>query len=62
LTGQEHDARIALLPLTISYHDWCAGQLHRPDLGAGVAVFLRRHRSPFPTMEVALKQIEPGTE
>jgi hypothetical protein len=46
-----------LLPLTISYHDWCAWQLHREDLGAGIAVFLRRHRSPFPTMQVVLKRI-----
>ncbi len=51
-----------LLPLTISYHDWCAWQLHRADLNAGVAVFLRRHRSPFPTMEVALKQIDPSAQ
>ena len=46
-----------LLPLTVSYHDWCAWQLHREDIGAGVAMFLRRHRSPFPTMEVELKRI-----
>jgi alpha-galactosidase len=47
-----------LLPLTVAYHDWCAWQFHREDLDAGVAVFLRRHRSPFPTMEVRLKRID----
>ena len=52
-TGDFHH----LLPLTISFHDWCAWQLHREDLGAGIAVFLRRHRSPFPTMQVVLKRI-----
>ncbi len=50
-----------LLPLTASAHDWCAYQLHRPDLQAGFAVFLRRHRSPFPTMQANLKQIDPST-
>ena len=51
-----------LLPLTISYHDWCAWQFHRDDMNAGVAVFFRRHRSPFPTMEVSLKRILPGAQ
>lgn len=46
-----------LLPLTVAAHDWCAWQLHREDLGAGIALFLRRHRSPYPTMEVSLKRI-----
>jgi len=49
-----------LLPLTVSYHDWCAWQFHREDLDAGVAMFLRRHRSPFPAMEVTLRGIEAG--
>ena len=48
-----------LLPLTVSYHDWCAWQLHRSDLGAGIAVLFRRHRSPFPSMVVELKGIDP---
>jgi hypothetical protein len=51
-----------LLPLTISYHDWCAWQLHREDLGAGVAVFLRRHRSPFPTLQVGLKRVDADAQ
>ncbi len=51
-----------LLPLTVSYHDWCAWQLHREDLAAGLAMFFRRHRSPFPTMEVDLKCIMPGAQ
>jgi alpha-galactosidase len=58
LTGNFH----LLLPLTVSGHDWCAYQLHRPDMHAGFAVFLRRHRSPFPTMQAALKQIDPAAE
>jgi len=51
-----------LLPLTVSYHDWCAWQLHRDDLQAGIAMFFRRHRSPFPKMEAALKRIDPDAE
>jgi len=55
LTGDFHE----LLPLTVAYHDWCGWQLHREDLAAGVAVLLRRHRSPFPTFDVNLKRIDP---
>jgi len=51
-----------LLPLTVSYHDWCAWQFHRNDMDAGFAIFFRRHRSPFPTMEVGLKCILPDTQ
>lgn len=51
-----------LVPLTASSFDWCAWQLHREDLGAGVAVFFRRHRCPFPGMAVALRQIDPAAE
>ncbi len=51
-----------LLPLTVSSHDWCAWQLHRPDLRAGVAIAFRRHRSPFPAMEIALNEIDPQAE
>jgi hypothetical protein len=54
-TGDFH----LLLPLTVSYHDWCAWQFHREDLGAGVAMFFRRHRSPFPAMDVTIKRIDP---
>lgn len=48
-----------LIPLTLADHDWCAYQYHRPDLQAGIALFFRRHESPFPTMEVSLQAIEP---
>ena len=49
-----------LLPLTVAPHDWCAYQFHREDLGAGCALFFRRHASPFPAMSVALRDIEPS--
>ena len=47
-----------LSPLTIGAHDWCAYQFHRPDLEAGFALFLRRHDSPFPVMQAALRGID----
>ncbi len=47
-----------LVPLTVERHDWCAYQFHRPDLGAGCAVFLRRDESPFLTMAAGLREIE----
>jgi hypothetical protein len=46
----------------VAPHDWCAYQLHRPDLQAGFAMFLRRHRSPFRTMAARLSQIDPSAE
>jgi alpha-galactosidase len=46
-----------LLPLTVASHDWCAWQFHRADLEAGVAMFFRRHRSPFPKIEASLHGI-----
>ena len=46
-----------LLPLTVSYHDWCGWQFHRADLDEGYAVLLRRHRSPFPEIEARLRGI-----
>jgi len=49
-----------LVPPTVAYHDWCAYQYDRPDMGAGCAVFLRRHESPFPTMEARLHGIDPA--
>ncbi len=51
-----------MLPLTVSAHDWCAWQFHRQDLAAGIAILLRRHESPFPTMGVKLKCILPAAE
>ena len=51
-----------LLPVTVSYHDWCAWQFHREDMEAGIAMFFRRHRSPFPTIEVDLKSIAPDAQ
>ncbi|MHB0859154.1 MAG: glycoside hydrolase family 36 protein [Anaerolineae bacterium] len=48
-----------LLPLTASASDWCAYQFDRPDLQAGFAIFLRRHESPFSTMEAGLRGLDP---
>ncbi len=49
-----------LLPLTAASHDWCAWQLHRGDLDAGVALIFRRHKSPFDSMELNLHGIDPA--
>ncbi|HOC03232.1 MAG TPA: alpha-galactosidase [bacterium] len=51
-----------LLPLTISYHDWCAWQFHREDLDSGIAVFFRRHESPFPAIETSLREVKPDQD
>jgi alpha-galactosidase len=48
-----------LLPLTAADHDWCAWQFHRADLASGVTLVFRRHRSPFPALELSLKGLQP---
>jgi len=51
-----------LVPLTSAEHDWCAYQFHRADLDAGIALFFRRHNSPFPCLECGLRQIDPNAQ
>lgn len=48
-----------LIPLTAEYHDWCAYQYHRPVAGDGFAVFLRRHKSPYPILQATLRAVQP---
>ncbi len=50
-------------PLTVIQLDeghWCAWQLDRPDLGKGFAVFFRRPRSAYASMEAGLKGLDAG--
>lgn len=42
--------------------NWCAWQFHRTDLDAGFAVFFRRSRSPFVSIDVALRGVNPAAE
>ena len=51
-----------LIPLTVSSHDWCAYQYHRQEEGDGFAVVFRRHRSPFPTAEIGLREVREERE
>ncbi|HOZ48783.1 MAG TPA: NPCBM/NEW2 domain-containing protein [Candidatus Hydrogenedentes bacterium] len=50
-----------LYPLSdvpIGAKQWCVFQLHRPDLGEGIALFFRRAASPYTAMRVALRAID----
>ena len=51
-----------LVPITTDQAHWYAYQLDRPDLGEGCALFFRRPDSPYPTVEVKLRGIEPQAE
>ena len=42
--------------------NWCAWQFHRPDLDAGFAVLFRRSQSPFASIDVALRGLDPAAE
>jgi len=37
-----------------------ASQHHRPDLGEGIVLFFRHGESPYRTVEVSLKGLDPG--
>ena len=49
----------ALTPITVSSADWCAYQLDRPDLGEGIALYFRRHESPYLGIAANLRGIDP---
>ena len=49
-----------LLAYTPSPDCWSGMQFDRPDLKAGLAMFFRRPGSPFPTLEVHLRKIDPA--
>jgi hypothetical protein len=37
-------------------------QFHREDLDSGIAVFFRRHESPFPAIETSLREVKPDQD
>ena len=49
-----------LLPVTVSASDWCGYQLNRPDDGDGIALFFRRHESPYLAVAAGLHEIDAG--
>lgn len=48
-----------LLPYSREPDKWMAVQYHRPDLGEGMILAFRRPESPYPSVEVALRGLEP---
>ena len=50
----------ALTAQTTTDDAWCAYQLHRPDLNAGIAVVFRRGNSNYTGLEGALRGLVPG--
>jgi hypothetical protein len=48
-----------LLPYSRSRGDWMASQYHRPDLDEGVIIALRRPESPYLSVELALRGLDP---
>ena len=47
-----------LLPYSRDRKDWMASQYHRPDLGEGMILALRRGESPYRSVEVKLHGLE----
>ena len=48
-----------LTAITPEARDWCGWQLHRPDLGHGLAVFFRRPDSPYSAIDASLHGLDP---
>jgi len=51
-----------LTPVGVSTSDWAGYQLHREDLDAGIALFFRRHQSPYLALAGALCALQPGAQ
>ena len=48
-----------LTEVTTSPRDWCAYQLDRPEQGDGIALYFRRHESPYLALEAGLQALDP---
>jgi alpha-galactosidase len=51
-----------LLAYTPSLDTWAMWQLDRPDLKSGVVLLLRRQQSPFTTLKLPLRAIDPAAQ
>lgn len=51
----------SLLPQSMSKGQWVASQYHRPDLGEGLILALRRPESPYSTVQLQLHGLDPNT-
>jgi alpha-galactosidase len=51
-----------LLSFSLAADAWAAWQYDRPDLGEGMIVAFRRHKSPFPRWEAKLQALDPETD
>jgi alpha-galactosidase len=47
-----------LTEVTTSPRDWCAYQLDRPEQGDGIALYFRRHESPYLALEARLQALD----
>ena len=48
-----------LLPHSLEATHWTGYQLHRPDLGEGMALLFRHEESPYLSLEIKLRGIDP---
>ena len=49
----------ALTPVTVDAADWFAFQLDRPEEGDGIALYFRRHESPYLGLAASLRALDP---
>ncbi len=49
-----------LLSFSLSNEVWAAWQFHRPDLGEGMVLALRRQDSPFSRIDITLRDLDPA--
>ena len=48
-----------LMPHDASEHAWFAYQFHRPDMAAGMAIAFRRAASPYESVRLNLRGLDP---
>ena len=48
-----------LLPINLDERHWCGWQFDRPELGRGLAMLLRRSKSPYTAVDVSLRGLQP---
>ena len=67
--AEEHQVRwyfygdfYPLVSFSLARDAWAAWQFHRPDLGEGMVLALRRPESPFPRLETTLRGLDPEAQ
>ncbi len=51
-----------LMDINLDERQWCGWQYDRPEIGRGFAMFFRRSESPYSSVDVGLRGLDPNAE